>query len=290
MSSQPPSLAPALPPREPTIKAQAPASSPVAGPAVPPREAAINTPTEVATGGSTGVSTGKKPSFASVTALTQRVTTSMQASAKNAQANLPTVKQVLEYHPLRLAYKAAIPYVINKDGQLGPDTPEARKRNLDRVHFVSTWLDAKYSIPFTNYKIGIDPLISAVPVVGDVISTTMSCYVVYLARRFHVPWYVTAKMVWNVLLNATFGSVPIVGSAFDVAYKPNLRNLILLEEFLKKEAVKLGNDPKIIDQALAQSRQDLWPDHIQATDGDKDRAPVWPDHEVAKEGIVPLTR
>ncbi|KAJ3152983.1 hypothetical protein HDU86_005439 [Geranomyces michiganensis] len=306
------SSAPALPPR----KTDHPAAVP-APPAMPFRPAA-QAPVAPAAGSSTSATTtavdhpavagNKKSTFANVAALTHRVTNSLSttalANAKTAQDKLPTVRQVMEYHPLRLAYKTLAPYVSNKDNQLGEDTPEARRRNLERVQFVSTWLDARYKIPFTNYKVGIDPIISAVPVVGDVISTTMSCYVVYLARRFHVPWHITARMLFNVLLNASFGAVPFVGSAWDVAYKSNLRNLILLEEFLKKEAVAMGQDPRLIDKALKKSRQDLFPDQVipdhlppasasddennSNSDTDADGKPVWP--EVANAGTVPLTR
>jgi len=161
--------------------------------------------------------------------------------------------------PLKTIYAAVLPYLTNKDNRLGEDTPVARARNLQRIQFVTTWLDAKYKIPFTKYKIGLDPVISSVPWVGDAVSTALSCYIVYLARRFHVPWYVTAKMVWNVMLNASFGAIPIVGSAFDMAYKPNMRNLVLLEEYLRKEALAVGRDTTEIDEALRKSRAEIIP-------------------------------
>ncbi|KAJ3265505.1 hypothetical protein HK104_006284 [Borealophlyctis nickersoniae] len=86
-------------------------------------------------------------------------------------------------------------------------------------------------------------------------STGLSCYVVYLARRFDVPWWVTVKMVWNVMLNAGFGAIPGVGSVFDVAYKPNLRNLHLLEEHLRRDAVeRLGSDARQVDEAIRSAR------------------------------------
>ncbi|KNC95800.1 uncharacterized protein SPPG_08793 [Spizellomyces punctatus DAOM BR117] len=171
--------------------------------------------------------------------------------------HIPTVREVLAFNPAKSLYRTVVPFILNKESQLGEDTPAARARSLERIQLVSTWLDAKYKIPFTKYKIGLDPLVSAVPYVGDVVSTAMSCYIVYLTRRFHVPWHITAKMVWNVMLNATFGAIPVLGSAFDIAYKPNMRNLILLEEFLRKEAIKAGQDPKVIDEALRRSRAEI---------------------------------
>lgn len=124
---------------------------------------------------------------------------------KPADIHIPTVNEVLAFSPAKSIYNTVIPYLANKNGELGEDTPQARARSLARVQSVSRWLDAKYKIPFTKYRIGIDPIVSAVPYIGDVVSTALSCYVVYLTRRFHVPWWITAKMVWNVMLNATFG-------------------------------------------------------------------------------------
>ncbi|KAJ3002605.1 hypothetical protein HKX48_002244 [Thoreauomyces humboldtii] len=170
---------------------------------------------------------------------------------------IPTVQEILAYQPVRAVTRQVVPYLTNKDGQLGDDSPAARKRALERVTFVSTWLDAKYKVPFTKFKVGLDPLINAVPVVGDVISTTLSLYVVYLTRRFHVPWQITAKMVWNVLLNSTFGAIPGIGGLFDVAYKPNVRNLLLLQDFLREEALAAGRDPQTIDAAIAKSRAEI---------------------------------
>ncbi|KAJ3018685.1 hypothetical protein HKX48_002728 [Thoreauomyces humboldtii] len=191
--------------------------------------------------------------------LTQRVVASLPADLKD---KIPSIDEVRNMHPGKAVYNAAMPYLKNEDGRLGEDTPEARSRTLQRVQWLSQWLDAKFYVPGTNYKIGLDPIISAVPMVGDAISTLLSIYVVYLTRRFHVPWWVTARMVWNVLLNAGFGTIPVLGSAFDVAYKPNMRNLNLLENWLRKEALAAGKSTKHIDAAIAKSRAEI----IQAED------------------------
>ncbi|KAI9097030.1 hypothetical protein DFS34DRAFT_132796 [Phlyctochytrium arcticum] len=190
-----------------------------------------------------------------------------------------TLRAVLAFNPVKTAYHSILPYIVNAQNNLGEDSPAARARALARIQDLTKWLDAKYKIPFTKYKLGLDPLISAVPYIGDVVSTGMSCYIVYLARRFHVPWHVSARMVFNVFLNASFGAIPIVGSAFDMTYKPNMRNLILLEEFLRKEAVSAGQDPSAIDAALRKSRAEV----ISFTESD-DIPPLVPDAAAVPTG------
>jgi len=119
-------------------------------------------------------------------------------------------------------------------------------------------LDTQFKIPGVGTRVGIDPVISAVPYVGDVVSTAMSLYIVYLMRRFKVPWWVALRMIGNVVLNGAVGIIPGIGSLFDVAYKPNRRNLLLLEDYLRKQAVeKLGMDPKKVDEDILRTRQDL---------------------------------
>lgn len=138
------------------------------------------------------------------------------------------------------------------------DDAPSRQRNFDRIQQLCTLLDAKYKIPIIGITVGIDPLISAVPVIGDVVSTVLSAYIVYLTRRFKVPWTTTARMVLNVALNGSVGAIPWVGSLFDVAYKPNLRNLQLLEQHLRTEAIeKFNRDPAEVDAALARAREGL---------------------------------
>ncbi|KAJ3052740.1 hypothetical protein HK097_005771 [Rhizophlyctis rosea] len=138
------------------------------------------------------------------------------------------------------------------------DDAPSRQRNFARIQQLCTLLDAKYKIPIVGITVGIDPLISAVPVIGDVVSTVLSAYIVYLTRRFKVPWTTTARMVLNVALNGSVGAIPWVGSLFDVAYKPNLRNLQLLEQHLRTEAIeKFNRDPAEVDAALARAREGL---------------------------------
>ncbi|MGF1523701.1 MAG: DUF4112 domain-containing protein [Leptolyngbyaceae cyanobacterium] len=113
----------------------------------------------------------------------------------------------------------------------------SRLRNLNRIRRLSRLMDTAFKIPGTSFKIGLDPIIGLVPGAGDLITTAISAYILILAARFRLPRSVFGQMVFNVLLEAVVGTVPLLGDAFDAFYKSNVRNLALLESHLKKEDV-----------------------------------------------------
>ena len=109
----------------------------------------------------------------------------------------------------------------------GP-TPEAIER-LERLAF---WLDERFRIPGTNWRIGLDGLLGLVPGIGDSATALLSLYLVLEAKRLGVPNGVILRMLANVGLDAAVGSVPLLGDLFDVAFKANRRNMRLLRRHL----------------------------------------------------------
>ncbi len=96
------------------------------------------------------------------------------------------------------------------------------------------YLDEAFEVPGTNWTFGIDPLLGLVPVVGDTAGMLLSLVVLAEARARGVRWPVIAKMLGVITLDWLVGSIPILGDAFDFWYKPNMRNLRLLEEELAR--------------------------------------------------------
>ena len=54
------------------------------------------------------------------------------------------------------------------------------------------------------------------------------------ARTLGAPPWLLGRMVLNIAVEMFGGSVPLVGDLFDMAFKANLRNLALLESFLRR--------------------------------------------------------
>jgi hypothetical protein len=76
-----------------------------------------------------------------------------------------------------------------------------------------------------------------VPGIGDAVTTVMSLYIVHEAHQLGAPAHVIARMIGNVAVDGIFGSVPLVGDAFDVAFRANRRNMRLLREWMEREGL-----------------------------------------------------
>ena len=120
--------------------------------------------------------------------------------------------------------------------------PGTRERAAIIAEFerVSRLLDSQWRIPGTSIRFGIDPLVGLVPGLGDVATGLVSAYIVLMARRLGLPNHVMARMVGNIALDVIVGSIPLLGSVFDLFYKANRRNFRLLQEHVDREKARLG--------------------------------------------------
>ncbi len=105
---------------------------------------------------------------------------------------------------------------------------------LNRIRKFSRLMDTAFGIPGTKFRFGLDPIIGLIPGLGDLISTIISAYIIYLAMRFNLPQDMLGKMIFNVGLESVIGSVPFLGDLFDAFYKSNIRNLEILEQHLNQ--------------------------------------------------------
>ena len=109
----------------------------------------------------------------------------------------------------------------------------ASAERLARFRKYAWLLDGQFGIPGTRFRFGLNSLIGLAPVAGDVVMGLISLYLVWEARQMGAPTSLQARMVGNVAIEVVGGAVPIVGDLFDMAFKANLRNLALLEAWMK---------------------------------------------------------
>jgi hypothetical protein len=93
-------------------------------------------------------------------------------------------------------------------------------------------MDDLITVPGTKFGLGLDALVGLLPGVGDVLSSTIACTIVFDALRRRVPVPVLARMGLNVLLDVLLGLLPAAGDLLDIAFRANSRNLRLLETSL----------------------------------------------------------
>lgn len=110
----------------------------------------------------------------------------------------------------------------------------AEQAALKRVRAVSKLLDDAFPVPGTNYRIGLDPILGILPVAGDAIPTALSFYPIVEAYRLDVPKETLMKMLALVTIDATVGSVPVLGTVFDAFWKANKWNLQMLERHIQE--------------------------------------------------------
>ncbi len=103
--------------------------------------------------------------------------------------------------------------------------------NLDLLAHL---LDDCFRLPGLPFRFGLDGLIGLVPVLGDVIAGLASSLIVIAAWFRGVPAVTLARMVVNVGIGVVVGMVPLLGDAFDVAWKANRRNYALLTRHLRQ--------------------------------------------------------
>lgn len=106
------------------------------------------------------------------------------------------------------------------------------------LDFLAALLDSRWRIPGTSIRFGLDALVGLVPILGDAATGIVSAYIVWRARNCGAGNFLVARMLGNVLLDTLIGSVPILGSIFDVYFKANNRNIRLLRRHLGKAEVR----------------------------------------------------
>ncbi|MFT7404147.1 MAG: hypothetical protein ACI955_001213 [Zhongshania sp.] len=72
------------------------------------------------------------------------------------------------------------------------------------------------------------------PVAGDLVSAILGLGIVWQAHKLAALSSLKFKMFANIGVDFVLGSVPIIGDIADVAFRKNIRNVDLLEDWLKK--------------------------------------------------------
>jgi hypothetical protein len=107
----------------------------------------------------------------------------------------------------------------------------ADRQSVADAELIAWLLDNSIPIPGTGRRIGLDAVIGLVPGLGDILAGGLGLLIVARAVQRGLPTVVLARMLANVALDFTIGSVPIIGDAFDLWYKSNARNVALLRRY-----------------------------------------------------------
>jgi hypothetical protein len=126
---------------------------------------------------------------------------------------------------------------------MNSEIEEQNEEKLLRLKLLSNRLDEIITIPRTKYKIGIDPIIGTIPIIGDLLGSIISIYILYSGSKMGLSSRIIAKMSLNIGFDFVLGLIPIIGDIFDMGWKANKRNVKLIENNINKydENIALNN-------------------------------------------------
>lgn len=106
-----------------------------------------------------------------------------------------------------------------------------------RVEALARLMDSAFEIPGTKIRMGLDGIIGLVPVLGDLITSLISSYIIWEAKNLGASRFTLMRMAGNVAIDTVVGIVPVLGDAFDVAFRTNMKNLALLKRHLERNGI-----------------------------------------------------
>jgi hypothetical protein len=136
----------------------------------------------------------------------------------------------------------------------GANPPQESAVNIDRwnrgawifrdetLRKLEILLDEAFPIPGTRIRFGLDAIVGIVPGIGDVLAGLASIVFPLAGWVRGLPYITLVRMVANVGIGVLVGSIPLLGDAFDIAWKANRRNYRLLTRPLGEPRRHTGRD------------------------------------------------
>jgi len=103
------------------------------------------------------------------------------------------------------------------------------------ARFLADLLDQRFTIPGTSIRIGLDPLISLIPGIGDAVANIAGSAILLIGVQLGLPRIVLLRMGMNIAVNTALGLIPIVGDIASIWFRSNVKNVELLEKHATSE-------------------------------------------------------
>lgn len=120
--------------------------------------------------------------------------------------------------------------VLNGMPGMGRDPQSIRMR----IEMMEQLLERAFVVPGTKMRVGLDAIIGLIPGIGDLITAAMGGWIVWEARNLGMSKWQLARMTANIGVDTALGAIPLVGDAFDFAFRSNSRNLKIIRRHLDK--------------------------------------------------------
>lgn len=108
--------------------------------------------------------------------------------------------------------------------------------HLKLVNGIVYLMENRFS--FLGYRFGLDPILSAFPVFGNIFATFIALYIVWIAMMYKVPKDKISQMLSNIVIDFILGLIPVVGNISDIFFKSNTKNLEILRKHKASEIIE----------------------------------------------------
>lgn len=98
------------------------------------------------------------------------------------------------------------------------------------LKYLAELMDTKFKGPF-GFRFGLDGLIGLIPVVGDIVTNSISLYIILRASFLELPPVIILRMCLNLLIESLVGMFPVIGNIFDFGWKANTKNVELIKSY-----------------------------------------------------------
>ena len=112
--------------------------------------------------------------------------------------------------------------------------PAEIEERVKHVEALAKRLDSQFSVPGTQFQLGLDAIIGLIPGIGDTLSSCIAGYIVLQAQRLGARKRTLIGMTYNIFIDWLIGLVPIIGDIFDMGWKGNNKNAALLRAAMEK--------------------------------------------------------
>ncbi|SFE13555.1 protein of unknown function [Roseivivax sediminis] len=106
---------------------------------------------------------------------------------------------------------------------------------VERCERIAVRMDSAFRIPGTGIRFGWDGVLSIVPGIGDTLALAPAAYIFQSAWRMGAPSHLIGRMAFNTGIDWAIGSIPVIGTIFDVGYKSNRKNAALVRAFVEEK-------------------------------------------------------
>lgn len=104
--------------------------------------------------------------------------------------------------------------------------------NLEKL---ANLMDDKFEL--FGFKFGLNFFIDLIPWVGDILTSAIALYIFFASIKYKISKLTIVRMAVNIMIYFVVGLIPWLGDIFGAWWKPNRRNLKLLQKKLNADNI-----------------------------------------------------